>query len=181
MTYAEVINGEIVRNNLTLPIATSNASLGTKTTVDELVANGYYPIVGTEPPFNRETHINNGVRYEIIGQEVHKIYDIIEIPIEVLIANARESMTNAIDNLVNSKARELRWDDIKSARAGAGVPLDGTETASELAIHNEALSLAKWDRAVWGKANEIEQAVLSGARPMPTVDEVLSEMPIYGV
>ena len=94
------------------------------------------------------------------------------------IKTARESMTNAVQTLVDSKAREFRWDDIKSARAGAGVPLEGTESVAEVAIHTEAVKLAKWDRAVWAKAGEIEAAVLAGTREIPTVEELLAELPV---
>ena len=98
---------------------------------------------------------------------------------EEKIKAARESMTNAVQTLVDSKAREFRWDDIKSARAGAGVPLEGTESAAEVAIHTEAVKLAKWDRAVWAKANEIEAAVLAGTIEIPTVEELLAELPVF--
>ena len=92
---------------------------------------------------------------------------------------ARTMMDGAIQNMLNTKAKEYRYDDIKSARASAGVPLDGTETIEEVSIYNEALALAKWDRAVWAKSSKIEQEVLSGIRPIPTVNEVLAEMPNF--
>lgn len=95
------------------------------------------------------------------------------------IEQSRVVMDSAIQNMLNTKAKEYRYDDIKSARASAGVPLDGTETIEEVSIYNEALALAKWDRSVWAKSSKIEQEVLSGIRPMPTVDEVLAEMPEY--
>ena len=97
---------------------------------------------------------------------------------EEKIKAARETMTNAVQTLVDNKAREFRWDDIKSARAGAGVPLEGTESVAEITIHTEAVKLAKWDRAVWAKAGEIEAAVLAGTRVIPTVEELLAELPV---
>ena len=99
--------------------------------------------------------------------------------VEEKIKAARESMTNAVQNLVDSKAREFRWDDIKSARAGAGVPLEGTESVAEVAIYTEAVKLAKWDRSVWAKASEIEAAVLEGTREIPTVEELLAELSVF--
>ena len=97
---------------------------------------------------------------------------------EEKIKATRESMTSAVQTFVDTKAKELRWDDIKSARAGAGVPLEGTESDSEVAIYTEAVKLAKWDRAVWAKAGEIEVAVLEGTREIPTVEELLAELPV---
>ena len=98
--------------------------------------------------------------------------------IEEKIKAVRETMTNSVQTLVDNKARELRWDDIKSARAGAGVPLEGTESVGEITIHTEAVKLAKWDRSVWAKAGEIEAAVLAGTREIPTVEELLAELPV---
>lgn len=92
----------------------------------------------------------------------------------------KEEMTKVIEKMVNLKAVSLRWDDIKSARAGAGVPLDGTETDEELRIHSEAVALAKWDRSIWAKAALIEKDVLNQSRAMPTEEELLSELPVFG-
>ena len=89
--------------------------------------------------------------------------------------NLSEAISKAVQVLLNSQAQFLRWDDIKSARAACGVPLDGEETEYEMMIYNQALSLAIWDRKVWGKINEIE----ARQDPLTTVDSVLSELPEY--
>lgn len=123
--------------------------------------------------FTSDIELEDGIVKTIAEQEheylAKKQADVIE--------QARAKLTAAIENLLNTKAIEYRYDDIKSARASAGVPLDGTESAAEIAIYNEALTLAKWDRAVWAKSTEIETDVLAGTRTMPTVEELLEELP----
>ena len=178
MTYAKVINGEIVEYNRTLPFTSGKTRFEAHMTQEEMKRFGYLPLVGTEPIYDRDTHRVNDVSYTIGDNEVTKVYNVVEIPIEDIVAKARETMTNAVQTLVDNKAREFRWDDIKSARAGAGVPLEGTESVAEIAIHTEAVKLAKWDRAVWAKAGEIEAEVLAGTREIPTVEELLAELPV---
>jgi len=129
----------------------------------------------TVPMFTADIELEDGTIKTVAEQEheylTKKQADAIE--------QARAELTKAIENLLNTTAKEFRYDDIKSARASAGVPLDGTESDAEVAIHNESLTLAKWDRAVWAKSTEIEAAVLAGTRTMPTVEELLSELPKY--
>ena len=123
--------------------------------------------------FNDYTN-NEGVLVTKAEQEVAYTAQLVEEKTKA----SREIMTNSVQTLVDNKAIEFRWDDIKSARAGAGVPLEGTESDAEVAIYTEAVKLAKWDRAVWAKAGEIEAAVLAGTREMPTVEELLAELPV---
>ena len=91
----------------------------------------------------------------------------------------QSEMTNAIQNLLDSKAKEYRYDDIKSARSAGALPLFGNETDTEIKMHNEAQYLANWERSVWAKSSDIEADVYAGLRSMPTVDEVLAELPTF--
>jgi len=43
----------------------------------------------------------------------------------------------------------------------------------------EANKLAVWSSDCWKKAEEIERDVELGDRPMPTVEEVISELPVF--
>jgi hypothetical protein len=42
----------------------------------------------------------------------------------------------------------------------------------------EAQGFVAWRAAVWAKAYEIQQAVESGDRPQPTIEELISELPV---
>lgn len=88
-----------------------------------------------------------------------------------------QALTDAVQSHLDERAKQYRYDNMKSARAMAGVPLDGTENSFEIAMAEQAINLAKWDRAVWSKSTEIEAEVLSGIRGLPTVEELIAELP----
>ena len=119
----------------------------------------------------------NGITREMTAEEIAEYEASLPTAEELeaqRIAKLKQDIETAIQSMLDGKARELRWDNIKSARAGAGVPLDGTESEAELAVHNQAVSLAKWDRAIWGKSIEIEAEGVEY-----TVEEVLEKLPKY--
>lgn len=71
---------------------------------------------------------------------------------------------------LNTKAKELRYNDIVSARSYAGY---------DNAFQAEALKLSQWSSKCWEVAGQIEQDVLTGKRNMPTVEELISELPTF--
>lgn len=79
-------------------------------------------------------------------------------------------MNNAIQQMLDTKAQEYRYDNMMSVRSYVGYVNPFQEEAQGMAI---------WASNCWVKAGQIEDEVLAGTRPMPTVDEVLAEMPIY--
>lgn len=95
------------------------------------------------------------------------------------ITQAKEDMNNAIQAMLDDKAKEYRWDDMKSARAGA-IPINETDTDVVKAMKTNANNLTNWYYEVWGKASEIEEQVAKNLRVMPTKDELLAEMPVFG-
>ncbi len=82
----------------------------------------------------------------------------------------RGLMNEAIQNMLDEKAREYRYDNMMSVRSYAGYTNP---------FQAEAEAMAVWASNCWVKAGEIEADVLAGNRSMPTVDEVLLEMPVY--
>lgn len=131
-----------------------------------MINQGYFDYQGTIPNINQSFQ-----HYEYVNNTVEVVDD-----------NSKYSnlVQEAIQKLLDSKAKEFRYDDMKSARAVAGIPLLGNETASELAIYNEAVLLAQWYLKCWGKASEIEQDIINGViTTKPTIDEVLSQLPPY--
>ena len=86
------------------------------------------------------------------------------------VETARANMNNAIQNLLDTKAQEYRYDNMMSVRSYAGF---------ENPFQVEAQGMAIWASSCWVKAGEIEADVLAGNRAMPTVEEVLLEMPEY--
>jgi len=82
----------------------------------------------------------------------------------------QKAFNNAIETHLDSKAKESRYDNMMSARSYAGY---------ENPFQAEAQKLAVWASNCWVVAGQIETDVQSGNRDMPTIDEVLSELPIY--
>ena len=89
---------------------------------------------------------------------------------EYFVEDSRNIMNKAIQQHLDSKAQELRYDNMMSARSYAGYENPYQEEATKLAI---------WCSDCWEKAGEIEADVLAGNRDMPTVDEVLEELPKF--
>lgn len=82
----------------------------------------------------------------------------------------QSEISNAIQSMLDTKARELRYDNILSARSYAGYPNP---------YQTEAQSLAVWASDCWVKAGQIEAEVLAGTRALPKAEEALAEMPKY--
>ncbi len=78
-------------------------------------------------------------------------------------------INNAIQNMLDDKAKEYRYDNIMSVRSYAGYANS---------FQAEAQVLAIWAADCWVKAGEIEQEVIAGIRELPTIEEILAEMPI---
>jgi len=90
-----------------------------------------------------------------------------------------EAVSQEIQLVLDAKAKEFRYDDMLSARAIGGLTLVGGENAEEVAIHTQAVSLARWYLACWGKATQIEQDVINLVITRPTVQEVIAQLPVY--
>jgi hypothetical protein len=75
---------------------------------------------------------------------------------------------HAIQDMLDNKAREYEFESIHTAGIWRG-------------LRPHADDLMVWGAACWNKADEIRAAVLAGERAMPTVGDVLSEMPVFEV
>ena len=91
-------------------------------------------------------------------------------PEEAAIAYQLE-ITMAIQNLLDTTAQQRDYDDIFTLISYVDDP-DPTFDA-------EGQAAKTWRSAVWTTARQIKADVIAGTRPMPTVEEVLSEMPVF--
>ena len=82
MTYAKVINNEIVEYNRILPFSTESTSFGVGTDAETLKEFGYLPIVGSEPDYDRFTHRIGNVTYAVGTDEVLKVYEVVALTVE---------------------------------------------------------------------------------------------------
>lgn len=92
-----------------------------------------------------------------------------------------KDFTEAIQAYLDETAQKTKWDDMKSARSCAGIPLDGTETETELAMHADAVKLARWYLKVWAYGVEQLALINSGDREVPTsIEAFIAELPQLG-
>jgi len=88
---------------------------------------------------------------------------------ELLLKQAKD-INNAIQNHLDTTAQSLRYDNINAIGKYVGYEND---------FRAEAEKLGAWASSCWKVAGQIEADVQSGVRVMPTVDEVLAELPVY--
>jgi hypothetical protein len=93
-----------------------------------------------------------------------------EIDLVAQAAAQTQAINSAIQNHLDNKAQEFRYDNIMSARSYAGY---------DNPFQVEAQSLAVWASNCWVKAGEVEADVLAGARDMPTPEEAIAELPVF--
>jgi hypothetical protein len=130
----------------------------TKQLGEQVVASGdsYVYYAGFSPVNQNEV--------DIALVEQKRLYDN-----EVLILQQKE-FDEAIQNHLDAKAQSLRYDNINAIGKYVGYAND---------FQAEAEKLGAWASSCWKVAGDIEADVLAGNRPMPTVDEVLSELPAF--
>ena len=78
----------------------------------------------------------------------------------------KAQITSAIQEMLDTKAQSLRYDNMMSARSYAGYVNP---------FQSEAQALAVWCAECWKKAGELE-----ATGNVYTVEEVLAQMPVYG-
>jgi len=83
----------------------------------------------------------------------------------------KKSLNSKIQILLNRQALNLGYDNINSI---------GKYIGYDNPYREQAEGLGTWTANVWATAEQIQQDVLNGDREMPTVDEVLAELPKYG-
>jgi len=81
-----------------------------------------------------------------------------------------KNISTSIQNHLDTKAQSLRYDNINAIGKYVGYVND---------FQAEAEALGAWASSCWKVAGQIEADVQSGVRVMPTVDEVLAELPVY--
>jgi hypothetical protein len=81
------------------------------------------------------------------------------------------AMTSAIQEHLDNKARERRYDGILSLCTYA------TSTNPKFAAEGQAG--VNWRDAVWATAYTIMDEVLGGNREVPSVEELLAELPVF--
>ena len=90
---------------------------------------------------------------------------------EEFLASTKSMLTSAIQSTLDKKAQERGYDNILSLCTYA------TSTAAKFAAEGQAG--VAWRDEVWAKGYSILADVESGARAIPTADELLAELPLF--
>ncbi|MDL2272797.1 hypothetical protein LJC23_07200 [Desulfovibrio sp. OttesenSCG-928-I05] len=85
------------------------------------------------------------------------------------LAQLQKQFTDAIQNHLDSFAKTGNYDNILSAASYA--------TSTNSKFHREGQYAVEIRDAVWAKGYAILDEVLSGQRPLPSIEEVLAELP----
>jgi len=113
-----------------------------------------------------ETIPNDFIEYKK-GSEPKELLDALDY---ITPETQAQSINNAIQIHLDTKAQSLRYDNINAIGKYVGYEND---------FQAEAEALGVWASSCWKVAGEIEADVKAGNRDMPTVDEVLTELPTY--
>lgn len=114
---------------------------------------------GTVVPQGFTEYIKGSEPQELIDAEVNQ--ELLQRP---------KQIKQAIQKLLDTTAQSLKYGNIQAV---------GKYVGYLNAFQPEAEALGKWASEVWVTAEQIEADVTNGVRPMPTVDEVMLELPKY--
>jgi hypothetical protein len=90
---------------------------------------------------------------------------------EEFLASTKSRLISAIQSMLDDKAKERGYDSILSLCTYA------TSTAAKFSKEGQAA--VEWRDEVWAKGYAILADVESGSRAIPTVDELLAELPSF--
>lgn len=115
------------------------------------------------------TKLVNGVPVQMTPEEEAAFETSRTLTPEGAAAQVQAATIVAIQNLLDTTAKSHGYDDLRSTVSyiGSSVPK----------WNNEGLRARAWRDECWVKAQQIQDAVKAGTRTLPTVAEVLAEMP----
>lgn len=122
-----------------------------------------------ELPEYNETQINV---VNITGQAVVEgdLYDGTNFSKPVAAALTEQDFTVLVQSVLDSKAQEKRYDNILSATSYA---------AGANPFQAEGQKFLEWRSAVWTKCYEVLAEVKANTRPVPSIEELIAELPAY--
>lgn len=139
--------------------------------------NAWYPEVGVTPPFDSATHTYDGTETLTVNatnKTVEVTKGIREKTNEELLvelqAKAKEA-ENAIEEYINTtvKAKGYNSQDSIAKYLVSGNP-----------FYAECTAISLWIGSVWVYSHQVQADVMAGTRTMPTIEELINELPKYG-
>jgi len=165
--YCLIKEGNILKYNVNKPKVISGSLDGE-----------YLPIDDNKPTIDTATHRIAGSTYEVQADKVVKTYNVVEIPQEELMNKAKEEMMRAIETLIQSEV-----DKYNEANMVAFKDIDACAkytTVTTYTHYQFCVDVIAWQTSVWEYARQVQADVMAGTRTMPTTEELLAELPVFG-
>jgi hypothetical protein len=110
---------------------------------------------------------DNGTWRELTEEELSQVATVEkEVEYEAYAARVRGAIQEHIDKL----AQSYRYDSMASVRGYTGFPSR---------FQRECMNMSIWAGDCWTKATQIEEEVKAGTRKLPTIEEVINELPAF--
>ena len=138
----------------------------------DLTELGFAPVLPSQPPVARPGYvIESAAPVQSNGQWVDGWRERPMTQAEMTVQQAAivATLTDAVQQHLDSKAREKNYDDIVSACSYAAVPND---------FQAESQAYLTWRAACWKKCYQIMAEVQAQSRAIPTKAELLAELPL---
>lgn len=134
--YARVVNNQVVARVSTLPASWNNISNFSALSVNELIANGWYPMVQNIPTFDDVTEMIQPAGYSIEATQVVELFSVVSKPAEtppVVFSKLQFRTRFTLGELVAIEIMRLTDPDA-SIRATLNVLADNMSVADEIDI-----------------------------------------------
>lgn len=115
-----------------------------------------------------------GMEFQVLSDKVIVTHLVVDKTPEELQEEQNQLIkmfTNAIQNHLDMRAQEREYDDILSLASYAGDP--------DPKYNREGTSGKSWRSSCWRYLDTVRNDVLNGLRTIPTVEELISELPVF--
>lgn len=146
-------------------LAYPHTSFGELDTEDERNAFGLYRILDVRPEHDARTQVLVEIEPAVIDGMLHRQWRVDPAPVEHVIASVQAAVQKRLDDF----ARTRNYDGILSAATYA--------TSSVLKFAAEGQYAVQARDASWAACYQVMADVQAGRRSMPSVEQVLAELP----
>lgn len=167
------IEDNTVKSTGSLPSNWGNISNFPAMTLDIIMGYGWYPYEFVYPELTPTQKYGN-IEYEILVDKVIGTYLVIEKTVEELQQESDEYLKMLVDAVqfhMDETARTRNYDGILSLCTYA--------TSTNPKFRAEGQSGVEWRDAIWSKCYQIMEEYYLGQIPIPTVESLLEELPIF--
>lgn len=171
MLYCKIINGQIGEPE---PLPSVHANISNFNLMDEEIVNsyGFYRLVTDDLP-SYDPHFQKlTASLALEGSVIRKSYSVDTLTQEEQLQKINEMklfFVAIVEEFLDSTVLAKDYKNVIHACSYV--------ESSVPQYKAEALAVVAWRDLVWGKAYEIQNAILAGSRTVPTREEFLAEMP----